>query len=196
MATLERAKAGDQRAREDIVMYVWEKYGGKIAYLYSPDPADEREDLHQIFLMGVTDALAKVDHRGNPIWHLAVRGNWAVSRHIRTAKEKARERSLDYEAFEGEGETAVAQLRDESVDVEGLVLSQIGTGQQVSLIMGANLSPTARRAMEAILNDEAGDPVELGFNKRLADALEVSPQRASQAMESLRKGVDKAGIDT
>lgn len=195
LATLERAKRGDLVAREEITFYVWEKYGKRaVRKFFSGDLSEDRDDLQQVFHLGVAEAFAKVDHRGDPIYHLGMRGWWKVGAHVREARAFYRERSMDVPLYEGEGETAKDRLPD-LIDLEAVVISQVGTEQQVVLCQDAELGPTARRAMEAILNDEAGDPTEIGFNKRLASALGVSQQRGTQAMQALRRGVFAEGLE-
>lgn len=200
MALLEEAKAGVSAAQDFICRHVWEKYGYKINGYFSSDSAEDRDDLQQIFWLAVAEAIPKLDNRGNPVWHLAVRGTWKVGAHIRRRDKIAKARqlvSLDAPAKGAEEETWTtgSRLRDEKQDVESFVVQQLGSLQQVELIGELGFSPTAQRALEVILSGEAGDPTEIGFNKNLAAVLGVSPQRASQAMTAIRSTVEDAGVE-
>jgi hypothetical protein len=193
MATLELAKKGVESAKSEICAYVWERYGFKVSNLFSYDVAEDREDIRQIFWLAVVEHIPKLDHRGNPIWHLAVRGFWQVGAHVRRKRVMVGLLSLDAPIQNGQETTHTSRLEmlpDYTKDVEGIVIRQIGSKQQVELMSRLEMPPTARRAFDAILSGEAGDPSEIGFNKSLAAALEVSPQRASQAMQALRGSVE------
>src|SRR5882672_5078166 len=74
VAELERAKTGHSGAADFICRYVWETYGGRIFGLFSNDVADDRDDLQQIFWLAVAGHLPKLDHRGDPVYHLGQRG--------------------------------------------------------------------------------------------------------------------------
>lgn len=194
MNELEQAKKGVSSSMDFICRFVWEKYGYKISRLFSNDVAEDREDLQQIFWMAVAEHIPHLDDRGNPVWHLAVRGFWRVGAHIRRKEKMAGLLSLDA-PINDEEETSSrgARLRDDTVDVEGLIVQQLGDKQQVDFVLDLNLAPVARRALEAIMSGVA-DPTEMGFNKTLAQKIGVSPQRASQAMQLLRGSVETAGL--
>lgn len=193
---LDRAKVGSRVAADFICRYVWEQYGGKIINLFSNDSSEDRDDLQQIYWLAVAEQIPKLDERGDPIYHLGQRGFWRVGAHIRRKRAMVHLLSLDAAIVdEDESRTRGAMLSDDRVDVEGIVVHQLGSQQQVEMILDIELAPIAQRALGAIMRGEAGDPAEIGFNKTLAKVLKVSPQRASQAMQSLRASVGSAGIE-
>lgn len=194
---LERAKEGHSLAIDFMCRYVWDTYGRRIFSLFSNDVAEDRDDLQQIYWMAVVETIPKLDGRGDPVYHLGQRGFWRVGAHIRRKEAMGRLLSLDatISADEDESLTRGSKLEDERVDIEGLVVHQLGSAQQVEMILDIELAPIAQRALDAIMKGEAGDPSEIGFNKQLAGALGVSPQRASQAMQSLRQSVGVAGVE-
>lgn len=198
---LERAKAGSELSADFICRYVWEQFGKRIWGLFSNDTADDRDDLKQIYWMAVARALSIVDERGDPLYHLGQRGFWAVGAHIRRKEAMQRLLSLDAPKFNAElGEDSEITIGDALhdpnpySDVEGIVVNQLGSRQQVSMILNLELAPIAQRALDAIMSGQAGNPAEIGFNKNLAKQLGVSPQRASQAMQSLRSAVVEGGV--
>lgn len=186
---LGRAKEGCSSATDFICRYVWELYGYRIRKLFSNDTIDDGDDLQQIFWIAVVAHIPKLDHRGDQIYHLGQRGFWRVGSYIRRKKAMDRILSLDAPYGEDEGMTLGQRHADPSSDTEGIVLRQLGGEQQVDMILNLELAPIAQRALDAIMSGEAGDPDEIGFNKNLAAVLKVSPQRASQAMKSLRSAV-------
>lgn len=197
-AELEQAKTGHSSAVDYICRYVWDQYGKRIWDLFSNDSADDKDDLQQIYWMAVVKHLPKLDERGDPVYHLGQRGFWAVGAHIRRKEAMSKLLSLDaprHRDGEDKDMTLGDSLRDPIADVEGIVVNQLGGNQQVDMILDLKLAPTAKRALGAIMAGKAGDPREKGFNKNLAGALGVSEQRASQAMQSLRKAVVESGVE-
>lgn len=192
MRHLENAKkTGDSRSMGIVCEYVWNEFGvKKVSRLFSYDVAEDEDDIRQTFMLGVIKHIPKIDDRGNPLYHLSVRGWYAVTYLTRKAAPLAGQASLNVE----EGEIQIGQLRDNAVGPEDLVVQQIGSRQQVQAILESDISPTARRACDAILSGAAGDPTELGFNKTLAKELGVSPQRSSQSIGKIRKIAKKAGV--
>lgn len=196
MRQLWLAKDGDTASIAKVATYVWERFGGRISKLYSPDKADDWEDLRQVFWQAVIEHIPKIDHRGSPYWHLSQRGYWRVGAYIRHKKavaDRAQVLSLDALRQNSADEDGLAlheRVPDHNVDVEGVVTRQIGAVQEVLVAEGAPMPPVARRAFEALLTDDDLDPGEQGFNKRLAKKLGVSPQRASQAMSILRRSIE------
>jgi hypothetical protein len=195
---LDKAMNGVASSIDFVCQYVWDNYGTRIFDLYSADRADDKDDLQQIFWMTVAKHIPKLDERGDLFYHLGQRGFWAVGAHIRRKESMVRLLSLDAprRQADGDGDATIADsLRDPAVDVEGIVVNQLGSGQQVSMILNLQLAPIAERALDAIMSGQAGDPSEIGFNKKLAAELGVSPQRASQAMQSLRSAVIEGGVE-
>lgn len=194
---LDKAMSGISQSVDFVCRYVWDSYGTRIFELYSNDRADDKEDLQQIFWMAVAKHIPKLDERGDLFYHLGQRGFWAVGAHIRRREAMSTLLSLDAPRHR-EGEDGDATLGDSicdlQADVEGMVVHQLGSQQQVDIILGLDLAPTAQRALDAILSGDAGDPLELGFNKKLSETLGVSPQRASQAMASIRKAVTEGEV--
>lgn len=194
---LDQAMNGRSHSADFICRYVWEQYGARICELYSNDRADSKDDLRQIFWMAVARHIPKLNEKGDLLYHLGQRGFWAVGAHIR--RKEAMSRLLSLDAPRGsqneEGDTTILDsLPDHRTDVEGLVVHQLGSSQQVDMILNLRLAPIAQRALDAIMSGQAGEPTEVGFNKSLAKALGVSPQRASQAMNSLRSAVVEGGV--
>lgn len=183
IALLPQAQQGDEQAVYDVAMYVFRRWKTRIRGFYSLDPAYDREDIEDAFLEGILKALPLgVHERPNPLWHLSERGYWNVGSFVRSI----RNRPIPVQDDIDQNDPVVEQVPDDEEDMRTVVISQLDAGQRViHILANADLRGNTKLAIEAILAGEVGDPTELGFNKRLADYLEVSPQRASQVMAEL-----------
>lgn len=182
LALLPLAQAGDESAIGRIAVYCLDKYRYRIAKLYSLDPAISREDLEMTFFEAIIRAIPKLDHRGNPFYAAGQFGVWAVGSELRTIKAMLTRRGAQPQPVDGETDW-LERLADRlEPDFREIVVSRHESTRLVRIIAKADLKPHVRKALQIIYEGKAGDPDELGFNKRLAAEMEVSPQRASQIM--------------
>lgn len=185
------AKAGSERAAADLITYAWNEWGVHMCrFLFSYDIAEDEDDLRQIFMLGAFQAIPHLDERGDPMHHLAKRGWWAVRSNNRRGLKWRDTKSLDVE----EGPDQVSSVPDTQEDMEEIVIRQMGAMQTAHAIRDLPMAPIGERIIDAVLEGKAGDPTEIGFGRRLSAAINVSPQRASQGMNTIRKAVEKAGI--
>jgi len=87
MCLLHAAKDGDEMAYEYLTAAIVEHYGYMIRGYYSCDPAYDMDDLMSEFRRAVWQAIDRVDERGNPIFHLAWRGAYAVKSMLSAMKQ-------------------------------------------------------------------------------------------------------------
>jgi hypothetical protein len=187
MRMLERAKHGDTMAIQNVMDFGWEKFGKGMAIKnFSHDPAEDMDDLKQIFQMAMLRAIPKLDARGNPIYHMAQRGWWAIQAHTHKKQGFAGQQSLNAVAYDDGNDDVMSRLEDPEASTEEIVVNQVYAEQVVAAVHSAELSSIARRTADAILSNEIGVPGEIGFNKKLAAYLDVSEQRASQGVQKLR----------
>lgn len=183
------AKAGDEDAHRQVALYVFNKYKYRLDRAFSTDPAVSREDLETTFYEGIHRHVPLADGRGCDFYHLGQRGVWAVKSEVRAIEATMRQRSLVHHTND-EGETLdqVEQIPDPGAhEFCDVVVERMMAEDRVHVLANTSLKSREREAMEVILSGRAGDPNEIGFNKRLAAAMGVSPQRASQLTEALRK---------
>lgn len=190
-----RAQQGDGEAYRQVAMYCFQAYHGKLTHFYSKDPAISFEDLESTFFMGIWDAVAKADTRGNPLYFIGQCGMWKVQSEVRSMRRRmAMVSQFTHVATAGtidEDENTVEPM-DTEPDFREIVVSRLDDERVVRIIANANLRDRQREAMDIILSGEAGDPSEPGFNKRLAQQMDICPQRASQLTADLRRVYESA----
>lgn len=185
-ALLEKAKAGDGDAQREIAVYTFNTYRSKIAMMYTQDPAVTLEDLEMVFFEAIFAFIPKVDHRGNPIFHLAQRGRWAAQSEVRSVNLRMRGRAR-LVGTDDDGQPMdpldVADRTDH--DFREVICDALDADRVVRIVANANLRPRQREAMDLILSGEVGEPGDPGFNQTLAKRMGISPQRTSQIMGQL-----------
>lgn len=189
MRLLKQAQAGDQDAHREVAMYCFEQYKGRIRRLYSLDPAVSEDDLLSTFFEAIWRAVLEADHRGNPLYHIGQRGMWAAQSEIRSVRQLLNHREPVYDP------TTLDWLIREDRDFREEVHDRVSAQQQVRIITQARLSPRVREILSMISDDPNLQPTEGGFNKRLAAAAGISPQRACQVMASVRAKVAQEGLE-
>ncbi len=181
------AQTGDKQAQGEVAMYCFTQYKDKLKKFFSHDPAISMEDLESTFFMGIFDGVLKADGRGNPLYFVGQCGIWRIGSEMRAMRRRIDNMSYFTRVADGtdEQDNAVDPM-DPSTDFREIVASRLDDERIVRVIANANLRDRQREAMEVILSGAAGDPTELGFNKRLAEQMGVCPQRASQLTADLR----------
>jgi hypothetical protein len=181
------AQRCDQSARAKLVMFLDERYGWMLAKLYSGDPMLSREDIHSEFLEGIIGGIPKVKMEvGDPLFHLAQRGLWKAKAAVESARRYQKlERHGNYYDEDGLSVEDVWTDRTQQ-DPADIVVQRNFARHVTKVISMAGLGENERRGLVLILSGELGDPCEMGWNKRLADALKVSAQRASQITAKLQ----------
>lgn len=101
MFLLKKAKQGDELACEQLTKGLARAYGYMIRNFHSVDPAFDNEDLMVQFQMGIWQHIQKVDDRGDPLWHLAWRGQRSVCSLLNVIKQR-RHGTKEYIARHGE----------------------------------------------------------------------------------------------
>ena len=152
------------------------------------------DDLQQVFFEGIHNGVLRADERGNPLFHIGQRGIWAALTAIKKAKQVSDRRTAVPSAVE-ETERPVDEmdlLPSSGTDYREIVHERLDARRVIRVVANAPLRSSTRKAMEAMLSGDAGDLLEIGANRRLATALGVSPQRASQLMADLRKNFQHA----
>lgn len=200
LTLIPRAKQGDQSALAELVMFLDKRYSWMIAKLYSGDPMLSREDIHSEFLKGILGGVPIVSLEvGNPLFHLAQRGLWEAKSAVESAKKYQLLPQSHGRVQEGqrEGEWDGDYLADRTQIDPADIVVQRHFAQHVTRVLSlADLSGNEKKAFLLILSGQLGDPCEMGWNKTLADALGVSPQRASQITAKLHYiyGHEEAGV--
>jgi hypothetical protein len=196
LALVARAQSGDEDARREVALYVYDKYVHRIRDLYSVDPAVCEDDIKTTFFEAIFDAVMRLDERGNPIYHAGQRGVWACRSLVRSLNREMRRRALPQRdgADLAWDELPGAEIVDEAAEDFVLRVECEAEARErvVRMFAAAPLRPRVREAAEAIIAGRAGDPRDLGFNQRLAAALDVSEQRASQVVSQLRVAMEAA----
>jgi len=195
MRLLHLAQEGDDNAHQELVGTVAYHFRWMLVRFYCSDPAFGDEDLYGRFMEGIWHAVDKVDGRGDPLFHLAKRGEWAVSAYVAVIHRRR---------CGAEGQISVGSLPlgwdvpDTNTDSSPEFVLELAVdrdeAQQAVMRVRAHLKlkPYEQRALDWMLQDP--DPFELGANIRLADFLGVSPQRASVVRrQTLSKIRDSAG---
>lgn len=200
LALIPRAQRGDQGALSQLVAFLDEKYRWMIQSLYSGDPMLSKEDIHGEFLEGIAGGIAVVRlDIGNPLFHLAQRGQWKAKSAVDAAKkyQKLPRSQGRFKEGEFEGEWTDDYLTDRTQQDPADIVVQRHFADHVTRVLSvAGLTGNEKKAFLLILSGELGDPCEMGWNKRLADTLGVSPQRASQITAKLHfiYGHEEAGV--
>lgn len=187
MTLLKAAQAGDDTAFEPLTKLIVHHFKYMIIGYRSADPAYDFDDLLVQFQLGVWQSIWRVDHRGDPLFHLAERGRWAVSSMLTQIKQR-RYGTAEWERDFGEPRSIgcipegwdppdprpendpqyvveVRESRDEAKRRVTTILSQVdlvGRDAEVLAWMIDDPEPDAK-----------------GANQRLAGCLGVSEQRAS-----------------
>lgn len=191
---LARAKKGDHQARTEVANYCWERYKHRIQRFYSADPAVSMDDLMVTFWEGIYGHVPLADGRGCDFYHIGQRGVWAVQSEVRQIKSQMRQRqAIDWKKMVGGMEDSplngIENVQDPTAEFADVLVSRLYADERVKVLTNASLKPRSREALDLMLSGELGDPTEDGFNQRLAQALGVSPQRASQLVKSIRESV-------
>lgn len=185
-ALLERAKAGDGDAQRQVAVHTFNQYRGKIAKLYTQDPAVSLEDLEMVFFEAIFAYIPKLDHRGNPLFHLAQRGRWAAQSEVRSVNIRMRNRArLTGTDDDGHPMDPLDVADRTEHDFREIICDAEDADRVVRIVANANLRPRQREAMDLILSGEVGEPGDPGFNQTLAKRMDISPQRTSQIMGQL-----------
>lgn len=196
MCLLVQAKRGDEGAHRRLVDIVATTYAGMIRRFYTSDPILGDEDLKSEFYWGIWRAVAAVDERGDPIFHLAQRGQWVVKslitsvnrrRHGTSEKEGGISVvSLDFNGAEG----GWVEPADESIESDPLAVVEINEDRNeahervLHILVNADLAPRHKEIVQMLL---AGD-VDLGerlARKEIASKLGVSGQRVTQLVNGM-----------
>jgi len=186
------AQTGDKQARNQLVELAHERYRGRVARTFqgSRDPALGLADLEQVFIEGVIAAVAVVDPlRGDPLYHLGQRGIWAVLSALRSAAS-ANDVVVRPVRTDDDDPPVFA---DSGLDFREVIYERLHAQQVVRVVANAPLRSSSRRMLEAMLSGAAGDLSEPGLNQRVATAMGVSPQRASQVRKHLQRDFEAAG---
>lgn len=181
MLLLKQAKKGELEAVEQLVQRLSGHFSYMIKPYRSPDPAYDSDDLQQHFQLGILQAIPKVDDRGDPLFHLAWRGQRAVSSLLATWKTRRQgqdgERSIGCipEGFD------IPDLDWENRPEQHLAreLAKQDAKLRVRYIL-THVSLTNRQwdVVSWMIVDE--DTEMDGANLRLAHTMGVSPQMASK----------------
>lgn len=185
LARLERAKQGDEAAHAEVALYTFNKYRHRIGKLYSLDPAICKEDLEMTFFEAIMKMIPRLDHRGNPFYRAGQQGWWAVASELRTIKQMLDRRAVLTRTADDADWLDRLEDRLEPDFREGVV-TRLQSASVVKAITSSSLKAPAQRALAFIYSGKVGEPGELGFNKKLAEAMGCSPQRVSQIMNELR----------
>jgi hypothetical protein len=194
-ALLPEAKQGDEDAVYAVAMYVFKRSKWRIRGFYSTDPAYDREDIEDAFLHGILKAIPEHRPQPDPLLYIAQSGYFSAASMLRKIKpQEYQRRTVSLEAATATADGEIAGLHESTAadeeDFREIVIDRTSAAQRVVQIRSTALREKPALALEAILTGSVGDPTELGFNKRLAGHLGVSPQRASQVMAELRESVD------
>lgn len=205
MRLLVQAKRGDEGSHRALVEIVSKEYRGMIAQFYTNDPMMGREDIFQEFYWGIWRAVDKVDHRGDPIFHLAQRGQWAVKsvvaavnrrRHGTAAKEGGVSVvSLDTPRDDQQPswEPSEESYEERVCEVIELLHRRRDARRRVQLLYAARLRPSHINALNKIMEHNI-DLTQLGARRQLAKALGVSGQRVSVIMKQIEAIVEMEGV--
>lgn len=205
MRLLEQARKGDERAHRKLVETVCDNYIIMVRHHYTVDPILDWDDIKHEFFWGVWRAVARVDHRGDPIFHLAQRGEWAVrslvtaanrKRHGTSAKEGGISVvSLDEPTTEGERpwrEPADLSLHSDPQTVVEIHEDRDEAFERVlKIVVHADLRPQEHDVLHRLLTGDL-DLSEKGTGCKLAEDLGVSGQRVSQILKRMRQQFELA----
>lgn len=188
MKALRLAQAGDDEAKRQVALHVYDRYSYRIQRLYTLDPAISHEDMLATFFEGILRAIPELDARGNPLYFAGQRGVWAVQSEVRAVAATMERRSLrGFDDHQEDGLSLSERIADRcEPELSDMVISTMEADDAVRIVTGVALSARARQAARLVL-DGAVDPDEPGFNRSLARTMGVSPQRASQVVAELRK---------
>ena len=184
MACLIKAQAGDYGARTDVALYVFDKWKYRAHALFAADRSLDHDDLEQVFFLGILEGVPKADERGNPLFHLSQRGLWRVKSTVKASQLRGMTINEDL------SEVREGRLHEKSEDHADLVINWVAADQML-INVAPHLSDRAKDAFMLLINGDLGDPAEPGLNKRLAEAMQVSEQRASQIMNKVRRGFEQ-----
>jgi DNA-binding CsgD family transcriptional regulator len=196
MMKLRAAQAGDARAKEDVALWVYQRWSGRVLHFVTPTTGLEREDLEQTFFENIYRSIdvAKLDV-GCPLYHISQRAYWAVQSYVRFVTRgggdaAATVRRRDPRVMEA-GEVPLYEQEPDPYDGQERIIEQLDAEHWVKALAGAKLKPREREVLALIASDDFGGPQEGAFNRRLAERLGVSAQRASQLMASIEAVVRK-----
>lgn len=188
MRLLTRAKGGDECACGELARGLAQHFSYMIKRFRSVDPAYDLDDLMDQFMIGIWNAIDKVDERGDPLYHLARRGAWEVSSLLKMIKRRRHGMSEWTKEYGKPGEYSVGtlpegwdprDLRPEAAPEYELAPEpdQVRMQAQVTAILNhPDLGPRQRQALQALSVLSVQGNTHL--NLRLARALQVSPQAA------------------
>lgn len=187
MRLLEQCKDGDEQCYGLLVSAIARHFGYMLRQYNSVDPATGPEDLRQTFMMGVWQAIRKVDHRGDPLMHLAIRGCWAVSSLVHVIHQRRRGTPLWIQEHGEERSIGCIpetwDLADDNAENDPAYVVEVIEAQNeareaiTTILARVELKGRDQDVLDWLLSDE--DPHGLGANQRLATELGVSEQRAS-----------------
>lgn len=167
----------DLTARNAVAVYLHDKWLYRARNLFCTDPMQTKEDLHQTFFMGILEGIEKDKGLGDSLYFVGQHAFWRVGSSIRASN--IRRRRLVPEDPTDIGEF---RIRDRTEDLAYEVINRV-SAEQTAIALRPTLTGRAREAFDLLLSDQ-GD--EIGRNKRLAESMGVSEQRASQIMATVR----------
>lgn len=170
-------RLSDVNAKQDVALYVFEKWHWRLRKLFCSDPAIGADDLEQVFFQGIFEAVddAALD-RGDPLYFLSQRGVWRVTSMLSSS------RLLKRGAERAEDRDRIAFVNGNSEDPAELVVRRVGA-HEVALEIAAESEGSAMAVFEALFRMAADGEVVL---KQAADEVGVSPQRVSQIVSRMR----------
>lgn len=188
MQLLRRAKHGEESACERLTREISRHFAYMLRGLYSVDPMCDRDDLQAAFQLGIWQGIDKVDHRGDPLYHLAWRGRMAVTSMVRALKHRRHGTPEWVEEFGSE--RSVGTIPEgwdppdthEEADPVHLLLVQAqqeeARRQAIYLLNQVELTKRQQDVIEWLTTDP--DVNSDGANLRLAQFMGCSPQMASK----------------
>lgn len=182
---LDLAQRGESEAMRQVLVYTWDVYGYRIHNFYSKDAAVDADDIRQVFGEGVLRGIREDKGLGDRLYYCGQRGWWAVAaetkRSMRFALQQKLSRPID------DWHDPVVSVPDPREPEDLLYIRHETAREQVQVLSDRVTGGTAAKALAIMFTGGAGDPSELGYMKKLAEALGVSPQRASQINNELRR---------
>ena len=178
LAKLCSAQLGDEDAQREVAVYVWTNFKSRIRDLYSKDPSLCKDDLEQVFFLGISKAVMRAKPwLGNPFEYIAWIGRNNVLSLIRASKATKNQPLEDF------------HVADDKTDFSDVVIERMYAEHAVQVLATVDLTPAAKELARLLITGVVGDPTESGFNRRVAAEMKVTPQRASQVFATIRKAL-------
>jgi hypothetical protein len=178
MRLIPAAKSGDEYACDLLTRLISKEYAYMIKPYFSIDPAYDRDDLMVQFQLGIWQAIQSVkESAGNPVYHLAWRGQRAVASMLRVVarrRENAQTLEPALQAWEIYVSPDVVEV---VMDKESRMLAYVNTHE---IADEADLTPRQKEALGVMLGE---DIMAWGFNRLMAEHFGTSQQGAQQLRE-------------